>query len=170
MPCAKKFCKICNKGISKLANFKMHIALHHFSKIHCEIPNCSYKTGFKARYKKHLQETHRKLGEKLIEKLVGDLEKLKPDFELLKYHWIIFKCYNYKILNIIRWNKFNKLNTNKILRGWSHFIENSIKIRIKVPQNNNLHQFQNKNKKWKSKKKILRNGEKWKKQSYLILF
>ena len=53
--------------------------------MHCEIPNCSYKTGSKGRYKLHLKETHKYSDKNLVEKLLGDLEKLKPDFQELKY-------------------------------------------------------------------------------------
>ena len=81
-----EFCKICNKGYSTKESLKKHIIQKHFSsKIHCEIPNCSYKTGVKSYYKLHLEKMHRKIDQQLIKKMLHDLQKLKPDYEKLKY-------------------------------------------------------------------------------------
>ena len=80
-----KVCKNCNKGYSTKDSLKAHILLEHFTKIHCELPDCSYKTGAKSDFKKHLKTTHWKIDSNLIQKLIEKIDKLKPDFEKMKY-------------------------------------------------------------------------------------
>ena len=80
-----KVCKYCNKGYSTKASLSSHIRSQHFSKLHCEIPNCLDKTGVKNSYKKHLKTVHKSYDKNIIEKLLNDLEKLKPDFKKMKY-------------------------------------------------------------------------------------
>ena len=74
-------CKICNKGYSIKDSLRNHIIHQHFSKMHCEVDNCSYKTGWKPYYKKHLNGMHKNM----IENILKNLEKMKPDFRKMKY-------------------------------------------------------------------------------------
>ena len=78
-------CKICNKGYTTKDSLTKHIKENHFSKMHCEIPNCGFKCGSKSEYRNHLKITHKHLDKNMIEKLLKDLEKLKPDFQMMKY-------------------------------------------------------------------------------------
>ena len=80
-----EICKICNKGYSTQDSLRTHIMLQHFSNIHCEIPGCLYKTGFKSNYKKHLKGTHKNINKNVIEKLIEKLRKIRPDYRNLKY-------------------------------------------------------------------------------------
>ena len=80
-----EICKTCNKGYSTKGPLRMHIINKHFSKIQCKIPNCAYKTGVKGHYKSHLKRQHKKLIPNLIGKLLEELEKLKPDYQKMKY-------------------------------------------------------------------------------------
>ena len=83
-----EFCKHCNKGYLNKTSLRTHIIYRHFAKTHCEVPNCSYKTGYKGNYKIHLKHTHKYDDKNLIEKLFYDLKKLHPDFQQLKYQLI----------------------------------------------------------------------------------
>ena len=78
-------CKHCNKGYLTKISLNSHITYRHFAKMCCGVSNCSYKTGYKGNYKVHLKENHKYSDRTLIEKLLDDLEKLKPDHQLLKY-------------------------------------------------------------------------------------
>ena len=78
-------CKTCNKGYSTKVSLTKHIKEHHFSKLHCEVPNCSYKSGTKNNLKIHLKITHKHSDKKMIEKLLKDLENFKADFKNMKY-------------------------------------------------------------------------------------
>ena len=78
-------CKHCNKGYSTKISLTSHISYEHFAKMCCEIPNCSYKTGYKGHYKTHLKRSHKYSDRNLVQKLLDDLEKLKPNHQLLKY-------------------------------------------------------------------------------------
>ena len=80
-----EFCKHCNKGYLNKNSLCSHITNHHFTKMHCVIPDCMYKAGYKGYYKIHLKRAHKYLDKNLIKKLLDDLEKLKPDFQQLKY-------------------------------------------------------------------------------------
>ena len=48
-------CKICNKGYSTKRSLNMHMKYKHFLTMHCEVDNCSFKTGLTANYKRHLK-------------------------------------------------------------------------------------------------------------------
>ena len=80
-----KVCKYCNKGYSTKASLSSHIRCRHFSKLHCEIPICLFKTGYKGAYKLHLKGVHKNYDKNIIGKLLNDLDKLKPNYELMKY-------------------------------------------------------------------------------------
>ena len=78
-------CKVCNKSYSTKGGLRNHIARQHFSKLHCEVPNCSYKCGSKPTLKIHLERYHQYSDKNLIKNLLEDLEKLKLDFKKMKY-------------------------------------------------------------------------------------
>ena len=78
-------CKICSKAYSIKCVLKTHIIRQHFSKMYCEVPDCSYKTGSKSDFKRHLKKHHQYSDKNMIEHLLKDLEKLKPDFQKMKY-------------------------------------------------------------------------------------
>ena len=80
-----QFCKICNKAYSSKKALSSHIMYNHFSKLHCEIINCSYKCGGIYGLKKHLKAAHKHSNQNMIEKLLEGLEKLKPDFQKMTY-------------------------------------------------------------------------------------
>ena len=78
-------CKYCNKGYATKNGRSDHIIQRHFAKIHCEVTGCSSLLSFKSKYKKHLKTVHKKDDQVLIESLLIKLEKLKPNFQQLKY-------------------------------------------------------------------------------------
>ena len=78
-------CKICNKGYSTKGGLTTHIVYQHFSKIHCEVPNCSFKSSAKNHLKRHLKNVHKKVNPYLIEKLIEKIDKLKTNFQMMKY-------------------------------------------------------------------------------------
>ena len=78
-------CKFCNEGYTTKVGLAMHIQLQHFSKLHCEVLNCSYKTGAKRHYISHLQRSHKKFDKNLIAKFIEKVVKLKPDFNKMQY-------------------------------------------------------------------------------------
>ena len=78
-------CKLCNKGYATKGGLSNHIIQRHFAKLHCEVKGCSIITSSKSDYKNHLKKVHKKGDQVLLEKLIEDLEKLKPNFQQLKY-------------------------------------------------------------------------------------
>ena len=80
-----QICKICNKKYSTRNSLKTHISLEHFSKIHCEVPDCAYKTGLKVNYKRHVKIMHSEMDRVFVGKLNKKIEELKADYEMLKY-------------------------------------------------------------------------------------
>ena len=80
-----KACKICNKRYSTKGSLNNHIKLIHFSKLLCQIPNCSYKANSKQVYILHLKSKHKSVGQNTFDKLKEKLQKLKPDFHKMKY-------------------------------------------------------------------------------------
>ena len=78
-------CKYCNKGYTTKELLKTHILHQHFSKLYCEVPNCSYKTAAKNHLKRHLKNVHKKVNPNLIEKLIDKIDKLKPNFQMMKH-------------------------------------------------------------------------------------
>ena len=80
-----KICNLCNKGYSTNDSLRNHIIIKHFAKFHCEVTGCSSIISSKPHYKTHLKTIHKKDDQVLIENLLNNLEKLKPNFEQLKY-------------------------------------------------------------------------------------
>ena len=80
-----EICKLCNKGYSTKNGLNNHIIINHFAKIHCEVTKCSSTLSFKSCYKIHLKTVHKKYDQVLIKKLINNLDKLKPNFQQLKY-------------------------------------------------------------------------------------
>ena len=78
-------CKICNKAYSYKTGLTNHIVSQHFSKLHCEVPNCSYKCATKSHLKRHLKNVHQKVSPSLIKKLIEKIDKLKPNFLMMKH-------------------------------------------------------------------------------------
>ena len=78
-------CKICKKGYSTKNGLTCHIIQQHFSKISCDVPNCTFKCGDKSVLKQHLKTVHKKVDQNLIESLIEKLRKLKPDFQNIRY-------------------------------------------------------------------------------------
>ena len=81
----KEICKSCNKGYSTKDGLIAHIVLKHFAKLHCEVKGCSTIFSSKPNYKFHLKTVHMKDDQVLIKNLIINLEKLKPNFQQLKY-------------------------------------------------------------------------------------
>ena len=79
-----EICKLCNKAYPTKVGLSEHIIVNHFAKIHCEVPGCSSALSSKSFYKVHLKAMHKK-DELLIENLIKNFEKLKPNFQELKY-------------------------------------------------------------------------------------
>ena len=80
-----EICKYCNKGYSTKVGRSDHIITNHFAKFHCEVTGCSTIISSKSKYKRHLISVHKKDDQVLIENLLKDLDKLKPNFQQLKY-------------------------------------------------------------------------------------
>ena len=78
-------CKVCNKGYATKSGLNEHIILNHFAKFNCEVTGCSSILSGKKCYKVHLKAVHKKGDQVLIETLLINLEKLKPNFQQLKY-------------------------------------------------------------------------------------
>ena len=78
-------CKFCNKGYSTKDSLRSHTIFNHFAKFHCEVTGCSTTLSSKSHYKKHLKTIHKKEDQILIKKLIINLEKLKPNFQQLKF-------------------------------------------------------------------------------------
>ena len=77
-------CKFCSKGYSTKQTLTCHIVHQHFTKLHCEVPNCTFKSGGKRHLEEHLRR-RKHFNQSTIDKLIKDLDKLKPDFEKMKY-------------------------------------------------------------------------------------
>ena len=80
-----EICKLCNKGYATKTALTNHMIQRHFAKFHCEVTECSSINGSKSKYKRHLKTVHKKDEQVLIENLIKNLEKLKPNFQQLKY-------------------------------------------------------------------------------------
>ena len=78
-------CKLCNKGYATKCGLNDHIIRNHFAKLNCELTGCSSISSSKQAYKKHLKTMHKKNDQVLIKKVIVNLEKLKPNFQQLKY-------------------------------------------------------------------------------------
>ena len=78
-------CKLCNKGYATKNGLKEHIISNHFAKFLCEVTGCLSIKSSKSNYKIHLKTVHKKDDQVLIENLIMNLEKLKPNFQQLKY-------------------------------------------------------------------------------------
>ena len=78
-------CKLCNKGYPTKNGLSRHIILNHFDKLHCEVTGCLSILSSKSVYNCHLKTVHKKNNQVLIEKLIKNLDKLKPNFQQLKY-------------------------------------------------------------------------------------
>ena len=80
-----EICQLCNKGYATKSGLSNHIVCDHFDKFDCEVTGCSSIISSKSRYKFHLKTVHKNDDQVLIENLLIHLEKLKPDFQQLKY-------------------------------------------------------------------------------------
>ena len=80
-----EICKSCNKGYTTKNGLINHTVIDHFPKFHCEVTGCSSIKSLKADYKRHLKTFHKKDDQVLIENLIINLNKLKPNFQQLKY-------------------------------------------------------------------------------------
>ena len=80
-----EICKLCNKRFATKVGLRVHIVRNHFDKLNCEVTGCSSILCDKQNYKFHLKTVHKKDDQGLIEKLLKNLEKLKPNFQQLKY-------------------------------------------------------------------------------------
>ena len=81
----KEICRLCNKKYASKQTLSNHITLNHFPEFHCEVAGCLSVIGCKSKYNKHLKTVHKKEDQVLIENLVINLKKLKPNFEQFKY-------------------------------------------------------------------------------------
>ena len=80
-----EICKLCNKRYVSGSALRSHIILNHFAKYRCEVTSCSSIFSYKASYKNHLKTAHKKDDQVLIGNLLISQEKLKPNFQQLKY-------------------------------------------------------------------------------------
>ena len=80
-----EFCKLCNKGFSIKMALRNHIINSHFTKIPCEITNCLYQSSSKPNHKRHFRKVHRNIDQILTTEIFEKLDKLKPDFQMMKY-------------------------------------------------------------------------------------
>ena len=80
-----EICKVCNKGHATKTGISNHIIYNHFAKFHCEVTGCSSILSSKSVYKNHLILVHKKDDQVLIGNLLNSLEKMKPNFQQLKY-------------------------------------------------------------------------------------
>ena len=80
-----ELCKHCKEGFRTKTLLYYHIIYTHFEKLHCEVNGCLSFFGCKRYYKEHLRKFHKNYDQVLIENLLGKLEILKPDQQLLKY-------------------------------------------------------------------------------------
>ena len=81
----KEVCKTCKKAYSTKNALTSHILQQHFFKLHCEISYCSFKSAIKYHFKQHLKTVHKKVNPNLIEKLIEKIDKLKPNFQMMKH-------------------------------------------------------------------------------------
>ena len=80
-----EICKFCSKGFATKGSLNNHIIQKHFVKFPCEVDGCSSTFSTKRYYKIHLKSVHKKGDQVLIGKLLEKVEKLKPNFQQLKY-------------------------------------------------------------------------------------
>ena len=80
-----EICKLCNKGYSTNVGLSDHTILKHFAKLHCEVTGCSSALSNKGAYKRHLKTVHKTVDKVLMENLLINLEKLKPNYQQFKY-------------------------------------------------------------------------------------
>ena len=80
-----EICKLCNKEYATKGGLRTHIILNHFAKFHCEVTGCSTIISSKSDYKCHLKKVHKKDDQVFIGKLIIYLDKLRPNFQQLKY-------------------------------------------------------------------------------------
>ena len=80
-----EICKLCNKGYATKGGFNEHIIRLHFAKFHCEMTECSSIISSKSDYKIHLKKVHKKDDQVAVKNFIIKLEKLKANFQLLKY-------------------------------------------------------------------------------------
>ena len=78
-------CKLCNKGYATKTGLGEHIIHNHFASFNCEVTGCLSTLSSKSGYKRHLKTSHKKDDQVLIENMVQNLDKLKPNFHQLKY-------------------------------------------------------------------------------------
>ena len=78
-------CKLCSEGYATKCGLNDHIILNHFIKFYCEVTGCSSALSSKTIYMFHLKTMHKKDNQVLIKKLIINLEKLKSNFQQLKY-------------------------------------------------------------------------------------
>ena len=78
-------CEFCKKGFPTKSSFSSHFIQKHFVKLVCEVAECSFTLSSKGHYKFHLKSVHKKDDQVLIGKLLEKVEKLKPNFQQLKY-------------------------------------------------------------------------------------
>ena len=91
MQVSPKFASIATKDSQIRIHWDGTSLWKHFDKFHCEIPKCSYRTGYKVDYKTHLKAVHSDENKKLLENLIEKLDKLKADYQHLKYVWF-YNC------------------------------------------------------------------------------
>ena len=80
-----EICKLCNKRYVFGSALRSHIILKHFAKYRCEVTSCSSIFSYKGAYKNHLKTAHKKDDQILIGNLLISQEKLKPNYQQLKY-------------------------------------------------------------------------------------
>ena len=80
-----EICEVCNKEYATKVSLSHHKIQRHFAKFHCEVTGCTSVLCSKSYYKFHLKTMHKKDDQVLIQKLLISLEKLKPNYQQLKY-------------------------------------------------------------------------------------
>ena len=80
-----EICKLCNKRYATKSQLNNHIVRDHFAKFNCEVTGCPSFLSCKSYYKFHLKTVHKRDDQVLIESLLINLQKLKPNLQQLKY-------------------------------------------------------------------------------------
>ena len=80
-----KECSHCDESFLTKTHLHYHILFKHFTKIHCEFEQCSFKSGCKVSYEKHLMKMHMNADKVKLKEILEKVQKLKPDYQMLKY-------------------------------------------------------------------------------------
>ena len=78
-------CSHCDKSFLTKTHLRYHIVGKHFVIMNCEFEHCSFKSGCKVNYEKHIMKMHMNADKVKLKELLERVQKLKPDYNHLKY-------------------------------------------------------------------------------------